>query len=635
MKTILLGTCEPVLRILAEELQKWPPAQAKVDGLPLGQEIVKLLFSDDQEDARQSFPRCAQMFSGIVAEPIVVIVARANPFWLNPLRDYGHESLLAMLILAFPEVRWFFCALDGCETYSVLNNETANASSPRRQRIEQINAKISDFRKAHGLHNLFCQAPCPLFDATGLRNWVRDSMIDGTGSSHDAKYLPRRMKMAIALDEESPYAYLHAYTAYRFGFRAATVDGGKLADEILGNKGTKNELSLVFEDIYVNFADGRQGMSWLGVEVKTGKGRATQWPRLEHADHRIFVTSGQRVTGDGYKWLSNNDYLARQKASGKHIHTLFKPYAGIFRLWEGSGLKQELRWPDLTGNVRRGVAEGFIWPPEKDQFADDKQHGHSSPGILLVIAESLLERAEKLQQDGIHNVQEAVRGAVLANDALELLGCRTPTIAIEALRLKHHFEVLAECQFSGVEHHISFKDRMAEIRRDVDEISYWFGKEQQLTAALNAEMKILLDLVRLLREQAQFDEEQEVMRRVRYLQNTLWMQEPPWRQMFWPVLRYVELLFSSFPRFLMVIGAWIVLLSVLYAWSHSGGMVSNLWCGVEDAVTSFFSVGGPTNHARNVVAGSFRVSVISLAVVSGFVHLGIFISHLYTLVSRK
>ena len=629
MKTILLGTCEPVLRILAEELRKWQPARAEVDGVPLGQEIVKLLLCDDQEDARQSFPRFAQMFSGLVNQPAIVIVARANPRLLIPLRHYGHESLLAMLILAFPEVRWLFCALDGYETYSTVDGEAAVAAVQRRQRIELSNAQINDFRKAHGLHNLFCPNQSPLFDGAGLRDWVRQRSAGHADSKCDAKYLARRTKTAIALDEETPYSHLHAYTAYRFGFRAAAVTSAKLADHLLGENSTSALPSLVFEDIYVNFADGESGMSWLDLESKSGKGRSTQWRRLEKAEHRIFVTSGQRVPGDGLKWASNAAYLSRQKAEGKPIETLTKPYAGIFRLWEGSELVRKLRWPDPTGKVRRGFAEDFIWPPPKESFTDEEHHGHSSPGVLLVIAESLIERAEQLLEDGVHSVPNAVRGAVLANDALELLGGRTPTVAVEALRLKHHFEVLAECEFAGVEHHICMKERLDEIRRDVGAISCWFGREQQTTAVLNAEMKILLDLVRLLRDQAQFDEEQEVMRRVRYLQNTLWMHKPSWRKMFWPMLRYFELLLSSFPRFLMVIGGWIVLLSALYSVNRP-----SFYHGLADSITSFFSVGGPIDpsyadfHAGGVV-------VICLAVVSGFVHLGIFISHLYTLVSRK
>ena len=560
----------------------------------------------DDQDFWDDFDRLGLLLRKAIenGKSIVMLVDGVESAKLNPISKASWEALLARLILAYPEVCWLFARI-------------SNQSS-------------KTFRYQYGLANVFSPHLNPLFDVAGLRDWVRQRAAGHADSKCDAKYLARRTKTAIALDEETPYSHLHAYTAYRFGFRAAAITSAKLADHLLGENSTSALPSLVFEDIYVNFADGESGMSWLDLDFKSGKGRSTQWRRLEKAEHRIFVTSGQRVTGDGLKWASNEAYLSRQKAEGKHIETLTKPYAGIFRLWEGSELVRKLRWPDPTGKVRRGFAEDFIWPPPKESFTDEEHHGHSSPGVLLVIAESLIERAEQLLEDGVHSVPNAVRGAVLANDALELLGGRTPTVAVEALRLKHHFEVLAECEFAGVEHHICMKGRLEEIRRDVGAISCWFGREQQTMAALNAEMKILLDLVRLLRNQAQFDEEQEVMRRVRYLQNTLWMHAPSWQKMFWPVLRYFELLLSSFPRFLMVIGLWIILLAGLFALHHT-----NLWYGVEDAVSSFFSMGTPSDETGDSIKTGFGVAIICLSVVSGTVHLGIFISHLYTLVSRK
>nr|VFK38073.1 MAG: hypothetical protein BECKSD772F_GA0070984_10212 [Candidatus Kentron sp. SD]VFK42817.1 MAG: hypothetical protein BECKSD772E_GA0070983_10202 [Candidatus Kentron sp. SD]VFK79352.1 MAG: hypothetical protein BECKSD772D_GA0070982_10465 [Candidatus Kentron sp. SD] len=51
--------------------------------------------------------------------------------------------------------------------------------------------------------------------------------------------------------------------------------------------------------------------------------------------------------------------------------------------------------------------------------------------------------------------------------------------------------VLAECRFSGVEHHIETKPRMGEIRLETEAISQWFDKNQQGKAVLNARMHIL------------------------------------------------------------------------------------------------------------------------------------------------
>lgn len=522
---------------------------------------------------------------------------RTNSELFNPIAEASWETMLARLILAYPEVRWLFV------------------------RIED---KDGDFKSKHGLEQLFGSYVNPLFDADGLRDWVRGRAAKGTHTNLDAEFLPRRTERAIALDEETPYAHLHAYTAYRFGFRAVAVNSAQLADQLLGKHSTVAPPSLVFEDVYVNFADGLLGMSWLDADPKTGEGRSKRWPRLEGADGRVFVTSGQRVAGDDLKWASNKVYIAEQKAAGKRIETFFKPYAGIFRLWQGSGLIRKLRWPDpATGKVHHGVAAHFIWPPENRTFTDCDHHGHSSPGVFLVIAESLIERAELLLEDGIHSVQDAVRGAVLASDALELLAGRTPTVAIEALRLKQQFEVLAECQFAGVEHHIRLEERLVEIHRDIEAISRWFGGEQRETAALNAEIHILTTLMRVFREAAQFDEEQECLRHIRKLNRELWLkQSKPWALPIYPFWWYGDFLLGSVRNFVGAVATWIVVITALFAVADCSTLPEAL----KATFSSFIGI-QPEDGAN--------LPITILAMVSGVAHLGIFLSHLYTIISRK
>ena len=204
---------------------------------------------------------------------------------------------------------------------------------------------------------------------------------------------------------------------------------------------------------------------------------------------------------------------------------------------------------------------------------------------MTYIAQHLLNRAERLWRADGMSIQEAVRGAVLATDALELLGGRTPTTSIEALRLKHEFEVNAECRFSGVEHHFLLKPRLQEIRRDVAYICNWFHPKQQRMAALNAEMTILSCLMIVFRQNAQFDEEQECLVRVRHLQNELWRRQSPWRFWTWPVLRYFEFILSSIPNFIISMLVWMFLLSIAYTLV----LDNNIMAGIESSLTSFLS----------------------------------------------
>jgi len=516
---------------------------------------------------------------------------------MNPV---GHAMawsvLIARLILMFPEVDWFLIPErhgDDCR----LENEL-------------------------GLEPLFKPQADPLFDSRGLREWVRSRARDAA----IAGYLPRRNWLAVALDEERAYAYFHAYTAYRFGWRATAIHRGALAEQLLRPPAVKPEL--VLEDIYISFPDWGRGLSNLRT-------RAESWSHLE-AERRVFVTTGQQLRDNRNRREDNEAYIGEQQARTR-VGVVHKPHAGVFDLWRRAGLtKRPPRAAGTKSPSPRGYAAGFVpLISRQDESFDGngEDYGHSSPGVLLAIAENLLSRAEELLPE-VKSVEKAVRGAVLATDALELLGGRTPTVSVEALRLKHAFEVLAECQFSGVEHHVGLKDRFTEIRRDVKSISHWFRRRQRKIAAVNSEMHILLGLVKVFQEYGQFDEGQACINRIRRLHNTMWIRESPLRLPMWPVLRYLELLLSSFGVFCLTLLAWIVTLAVAYNWASRHADYS--W-GVFDALTSFFSIGGPI-HPSGPGAddhSTFELAVITTAIISGFFHLGVFVSHLYAIVSRK
>jgi len=232
-------------------------------------------------------------------------------------------------------------------------------------------------------------------------------------------------------------------------------------------------------------------------------------------------------------------------------------------------------------------------------------------------------------------LEDAVRGAVLATDALELLGGRTPTLSIDALRLKHSFEVRAECLFSGVEHHIALKERIDEIKRDVKHICAWFGKTNEGPAALNAEMQILLDIVAVLRQHNQFDEEEICLNRTREIQRLIWrirFKRSPWRPLAWaiqPAWRYVNWLlggpmhFAGSLAILLVLG-WALLAST----QPEGFNQSNL----QHAFNALFTFSPLEQDPK--FGGPYRF-LHNCGITLGILHLGVFISRLYTWISRK
>lgn len=577
----------------------------------------KLLIPPSIDDPRTCFADLAKEFACWLQEDTVtVLVAEIKPMALNPLLP-GYESLLAMLILAFPEIRWLFGTIRG---YSDEGNEDSKSH----------NGQLNEFRKAHGLQYLFQPWQAPLFDGSGLRDWVRRRAVEHNATKDDACYIPRREQLTIALDEEIDYAYLHAYTAYRFGFRALAISEKRAADAVLGPNAVSpwGIPKVVFEDLFLNFPDGGGGLSDLFERDKA-------FPVLEKTRHRILVTSGQRVAGDAEKTAGNKRYIAAQRGKGRNIRFFYKPHAGIFAVWEKSSLERKLRWREKAGKVSRDAGKSYIWPPNWSKIERESRErgsadgsGHSSPGILLSIARHLLDRAESMLANDLSSVERAVKGAVLATEALELLGGKTPTTAAEALSLKHRFELHAECQFTGVEHHIPLRHRFKELEHDAESIARWFRPQERRKAILNIRMNIANHLVGILRQYNQFDEEHECLNQVRYVHNSLYMYDRPWRYVFWPVLRYSEFLLSSFLKFTLAIFLWIGGLTLLFG-------VNSITPGVIDTTDGL----SPFGHAVGTFfgIGLYPLSIVFsvFSIVAGIAHLGIFISHLYVLVSKR
>jgi hypothetical protein len=551
----------------------------------------------------------------IGANDVVVLVDTVHPEGLNPLAEGDNwDGIIALLILTFPEIHWIFG-------------------------LSFVQSEWDPIRECHSLPSLLARARRdPLFDPSGLRDWVRCRANNCLRQLKDDLELPLRNNLSAAIDEERSFAYFHGYTAYRFGCRADVVTSWALMKERFGpSQKHGHGCWLLLEDMSLNFADRERDVHLLHLGPRDErdtehrenhcKSLRSRDEKVETSEHRLLVTTGQTRPGD--TTLADNRTYLRAKAHGRG-GIVFKPASGMLGLWGEAGL---LRPRGKT--QRKGNNPDFVWPPKPPEPGDGGGIGHGSPGRLTLTAERLIRRGQALLEE-VKSVEDAVHGAVLAGDALELTGCRTPTTATEALCLKHRFEVLAECQFSGVEYHIRIMPRLEEIELETAAIALWFHRGRYKQAKLNAEMSIMTELAPIFHDYGQYDEEQACTNRARNIHNTLWMQQKPHRVLLWPVLRYLELLFKSFAIFVVVITAWIVGLSLLY-WLSGGH--PHWGYGLEDAVSSFFSIGGPLHHVGSGVNPD-RVPlayalVTCLAIVLGFLHLGVFVSHLYTLVSRK
>ncbi|MEI6702491.1 MAG: hypothetical protein WCL71_03010 [Deltaproteobacteria bacterium] len=546
---------------------------------------------------------------------VTILVDRFDVSKANPMQ-VSWDATIAMLILAFPEVRWIF---------GVLQGETSQQT---------------EITRWHSVKAFLCGPQAdPLFDGSGLRNVVRNAIACETSDSKKiAPYVPLRNSKAASLDDEDSYAYFNAYTAYRFGFRAFPVCRDVMAQALFGETENSFNPLLTFEDVYISYPDNSAHAHYSNL---CNRSNNTFLPLLEHASYRIFVTTAHRHAGDGEKHDKNREYVesGRCVQSGdrpnRYGRILLKPFSGMFALWSGSRLAKRLRWEDATGRTRRGTAPDFVWPPLKCD-GHDGDTGHSTPGRLLQMATHMIIRCEAMLMEGVHTVPDAVRCAVLATDALELLGDRTPTTAMDALKLKHMAEVTAECQFSGVEYHIEIKPRLKEIQKEARSLSRWFHHRRKTMAAMNAEMTTVIEVMRIFREHGQFDEALICQNRIRYLHNRLWMYQQPGRLVLWPLLRYTEIVLASFGCFLAAIAGWMFLFTMIFSWISKVSAWPADMAISPNGATPWSQAFSAFTSANSFTSTDFTWNLITvLAVLFGIAHIGIFISHVYMLVSRK
>jgi hypothetical protein len=510
--------------------------------------------------------------------------------------------LAGMLTLAFPEVRWVF------------------ASSP-----DMSDADGGALSKPDGV---------PLFDPLGRRALVRKDIKTDLGTAKDADYLCVRERSAAAIDEELAYSFLTGYLAYRLTYNTHMVCTEAEMKRVFGFRDARGQkidvicrpaphVKLTFEDLFLGFPDHTDHS-----RTKDGKVECLHFSNLENRDwyfpglrevtRRVFVTAGH---GHYDARDANGAYLRKRKLESEVLsRTVCKPVAGVY-----SVLKRARLLSDYM-KLRRDE-----WKTAKAHKVEGGQTGHSASGRLLLIADSLIGRAEKLF-DEARSVPDCIYAATLALEAQELLGYRTPTTSLEAITLRHKLEVKAECMFQGMEYNIAVKDRFWEIHGEVDAVSRWFNPATRERSALNAEMSIVTEVMRIFHEFGQYDEEQECMKHFRKLNRQAYFAQHPWLSVFRPFRWYVETIVGSFWLFVIALLAWPLLFGVLgyVVKAGFGPQVSNVAGYTVSAFYTFFCLQPPS-----ATVGIPAHVLTMLTVIAGFAHLGIFISHLYSLVARK
>jgi hypothetical protein len=536
---------------------------------------------------------------------------------LSVIGSETHQCLASMLYLTFPEIHWVFLlghfsSIDTTENFKKENRLRLNA-------FEKFHTVMwyDEENPGNGLEEIirtFLHGYTPLFDLSGMRSVIIERTLQAMRNSGEDKqsqrlFFDKREKAAIVVDEEKSYAFLHAYIAYKCYFSTALVLSKDTLDRINSICNNEFQFELAIEDICLSFPDEKISNDLRKRENATENTTEKEYyPFFAKIPKRIFVTIGETEAIRA----ENRRYRKELKANGrlKFYRMLYKPYAGIFNLSNAARISS--------------------YPSNELKHQENKNSsGHAAPGRLGFLADILIQRAERILNQ-VHCPIDAVHAAVLALQAQEILGGRTATLSVKAISLKHQAEVMAECMFYGVEHNFDVKNRFKEIKKELEIIGNWFNNHNRKLMKYNSQLNIVNDLGRIFNRYSQFDEEQLCLNQVRRLSRKIFQERNKvWGWLVSPIRSYFEYLVGGLHRFLLSIILWpaafIVLNFFLTPQSHGDFKKSFI-----HTINSFFALQFTASDLAVVpmMLGTFAILV-------GFFHLGIFISHLYTIVSRR
>lgn len=545
------------------------------------------------------------------SEKVVIVVDSIRPSRLSAISEGSFwDHLIAMLILTFPEAQWFFGSFLG--NPNEWNNKTQNLFFPQctHDLLSFLTNQLSD----------------SLFDHTGLRQWIKQKTNEDLTklvikSGKKGYQLPTRQKIAAVIDEEPEFAYLHAYTTYRYGFRTDLITSWRTMKNRFGKGRDPNDAHsyfLLLEDMRLGFPDKP-----VSIHLSRLNKRAEVCPLLDHfidkSEWRFLITTGQM--GSDRDLVDENAKYLEQKALG-YGSVLYKPLGGMADLWEKMGL-----YDNLTESNRPGNAPEFIWPPEFDE--EGIYEGHGSPGKLSLISHTLLWRANAVKKNA-SSILELIQGAVLVLEAAELLGGKTPSIALSAISLRYEFESRAECVFSGTGYHFNLEKKLNELDFEVASITRWFHENVRERSGLAAKVAILHNLVIIFNQSGRMEEEFKCLAMLRRFNRKL-SRPKDFNPLAWlahGLLFYGEWLLESFPRLIVLTAFWVLVFSVV-VWLYYSTSFSN-FADVTSNIILWF--GGQPDTNKN----DWTLEVFSwLVVITGIFHIGVLISYLYSLISRK
>lgn len=213
-----------------------------------------------------------------------------------------------------------------------------------------------------------------------------------------------------------------------------------------------------------------------------------------------------------------------QREGGRYWCFVRKPLGGIFGLRNQCGLPngREFGGQLNAETVKKSYKNALKGHAPTETGADVEVSGHSAYGMTLDIATGLIGRVRAMKnKDDEMGIEEGIHAAVLATCAYELLSHKTPALSIEALALRHYFEVLVECQFHGVRASLDMEDRLIDIHNSMSQICRAADGTVREDMFANGMATICDNLADLLRSRGRFSEAAFMTRRARYMHRLL------------------------------------------------------------------------------------------------------------------
>jgi hypothetical protein len=184
---------------------------------------------------------------------------------------------------------------------------------------------------------------------------------------------------------------------------------------------------------------------------------------------------------------------------------------------------------------------------------------------------------------------------------------------------------------------------MDDIQCEITALCYWFGakSQQKNVASWNAELAILNRLITVFREYNQFDEEQTILVRTRKLHRELrFTKYPFWKKLllypfgFRIFSWYANEMVASVNSIFIAIMFWIGTLGSLFHFTNND---IGWGRGFTYALSTFLGLSSRIDDCiwkpEDGWNGIFYLVAVTISL--GFIHLGIFVSHLYSIISRK